>query len=297
MQENLAMELIEGQRWLEPTGEKVQKTVSAAFEGSGETGRKVKNFLHGTWLGHPLHPVLTDIPLGAWTAALVMDAMDEISGRREFASGADAAVAIGLAGAVGAAITGLTDWQATDGRARKIGLTHAIMNTAGAALYGASLAARRKGARSTGRGLSFLGFAIASASAWLGGALVYSEQIGVDHTLGQRYPEEFMMVMAESDLPEGEMRRVNVDGGRVLLARREGKVYAIAEVCSHLGGPLAEGELKDCTVTCPWHGSKFSLEDGRVIDGPATHPQPRLDVRIMDGQIEVRTYSERAVAK
>ncbi len=84
------------------------------------------------------------------------------------------------------------------------------------------------------------------------------------------------------------MRRVDVGCSPVLLARREGRVFAISEVCSHLGGPQAEGKFEDCTVECPWHGSKFSLEDGRVIDGPATHPQPSLEVRVNNGTIEVR---------
>jgi nitrite reductase/ring-hydroxylating ferredoxin subunit len=95
--------------------------------------------------------------------------------------------------------------------------------------------------------------------------------------------------MPESELGEGEMKRIDVDGGRVLVAKRDERIYAIAEVCSHLGGPLAEGKFEGCTVQCPWHGSRFSIEDGSVIDGPATYAQPALDVRVRDGQIEVRS--------
>jgi nitrite reductase/ring-hydroxylating ferredoxin subunit len=125
-------------------------------------------------------------------------------------------------------------------------------------------------------------------SAYLGGKLVYTEQIGVDHTIGQRYPDEFAAVLPEGELGEGQMRRVEVNGSRVLLARRSGRIFAIAEVCSHLGGPLAEGEFKECWVRCPWHGSRFSLETGQVLDGPSTHPQPCLDVRVVNGNIEVK---------
>jgi nitrite reductase/ring-hydroxylating ferredoxin subunit len=97
---------------------------------------------------------------------------------------------------------------------------------------------------------------------------------------------------AESDLAEGTMRRVDVDGSRILLAKRDGQVYAIAEVCSHLGGPLAEGKFEDCTVQCPWHGSRFSIEDGSVVHGPAVHKEPSLEVRVANGQIEVRAKQE-----
>ena len=288
MGENVSTALIERQDWLEPVADGVQKAVTTAFESAGSGGQAVKNFLHGTWLGHPLHPVLTDIPVGSWTAAVVMDAMEEITGKRELGMGADAAIAIGLVGAVGSAVTGLTDWQATDGRARKIGIVHGLLNTVGALLFTGSLIARKKDDRSLGRALSTLGFTVAMGAAYLGGKLVYTEQIGTDHTIGQQLPDEFRAVMRDDELGEREMKRVDADGARVLVARRDGQVYAITEVCSHLGGPLAEGKFEGCTVECPWHGSRFSLEDGRVIDGPATHPQPALDVRVRDGQIEVR---------
>jgi nitrite reductase/ring-hydroxylating ferredoxin subunit/uncharacterized membrane protein len=288
VENNLAMEAIDRQQWLDSTADTVQGAVQSAFEGAGEGGRAVKNFLHGTWLGHPLHPVLTDIPLGAWTAALVMDGMEELTGRKEFGTGADAAVAVGLAGAAAAALAGITDWQATHGHARRVGLAHGLLNTGGVVLYAASLTARGRGDRAAGRGLSLLGFAVAGCSAWLGGDLVFAEKIGVDHADRRPLPKDFKAVLADSELAEGQMRRVDVEGVRVLLARCNGRVHAIGEVCSHLGGPLSEGEFKDCSVRCPWHGSRFSIEDGRVLDGPATRPESTLEVRIREGQIEVR---------
>ncbi len=291
MAKDTVLQTIDRQEWLEPVADQLQQAVTAVYDQAGEAGQKVKNALHGTWLGHPLHPVLTDIPVGAWTAALVMDAMHEITGHSAYARGADAAITVGLVGAAGAAITGLTDWQATDGRARRLGLVHALMNTTGALLYAGSLASRKNRNRTAGRALSMIGYAVAFGAAYLGGKLVYSEQVGVNHTIGQQFPKDFQPVLAESDLREGEIKRVNVEGGRILLARRDGQIYAIAEVCSHMGGPLAEGELRGREITCPWHGSTFSLEDGRVINGPATHAQPCLEVRVRDGQIEVKLRS------
>jgi nitrite reductase/ring-hydroxylating ferredoxin subunit/uncharacterized membrane protein len=288
MADDTALTIIERQEWLEPVAEELQKAVGSVFESAGEAGQKTKNFLHGTWLGHPLHPALTDIPVGAWTAALVMDAMEDITGQRHWRKGADAAIAIGLAGAVGAAVTGLTDWQSTDGRARKVGLTHGLMNMGGALLYGTSLVMRKTKLRAAGRGFSLLGFAVAAGAAYLGGKLVYSERIGVDHSADQELPKRFVSVLTDHALKEGQLRRVEVKGARILLARKDGEIFAISEVCSHLGGPLSEGKMKDCSVICPWHGSRFSLEDGSVLDGPATHAQPALETRVVDGEIQVR---------
>lgn len=284
-----ALDLINSQEWLEPLSDSVQSAVHKTYEAAGEAGRQAKNAMHGVWLGHPLHPVLTDIPLGAWATALACDALEEITGRKEFGQTADIAVGIGLAGAVGAAITGLTDWSDTDGQARKIGMMHGLMNIAGTGLYTASLACRKNGNRATGRGLSLLGFLVAAGSAWLGGSLVFSEQVGVNHAAGGApLPSDWVTVMEESDLKPGEVRRVDANGYPVLLVKRADRICAIGERCSHAGGPLSEGKLEGYTITCPWHGSRFSLETGKVLDGPATHPEPCFDVRVQNGQIEVR---------
>jgi nitrite reductase/ring-hydroxylating ferredoxin subunit/uncharacterized membrane protein len=273
---------------LDAASEALQPAVVGAFESAGEAGRVVKNALHGTWLGHPLHPALTDVPIGAWTVALTLDAVEAMSGREGAGSGADAAIAIGLAGAVGAAVTGLTDWSATDGRARNVGLVHGVLNVGATALYATSLALRRGSHRRAGVGLSMLGFAVASASAWLGGHLVYGERIGVDHAATDDAPHEFVPVIAETEVAEGALVRAEANGVRVLLVRRGDEVLAIAETCSHLGGPLAEGTIEGDAVRCPWHGSRFSLEDGHVVDGPATFPQPCFETRVRNGRIEVR---------
>ncbi len=291
MSHDPALQLIDRQEWLEPVGEEIQKAVSAAFESTGEPGQKVKNFLHGTWLGHPLHPVLTDIPLGAWTTALASDAMAEITGRDEFEKCADTAIGVGLVGSVAAAVTGLTDWKETDGRARNVGLAHGLLNSAGALLYLTSFVLRKRRQRSIARGFSTLGFAVAATAAYLGGKLVYSERIGVNHATGE-LPRTFSAVLPVSELTEEKSKSVTVNGTSILLTRRNSSIYAMVETCSHLGGPLAKGKFDECSVTCPWHGSQFSLEDGKVINGPATHPQPCLEVRVRKGMIEVRAAKE-----
>lgn len=147
---------------------------------------------------------------------------------------------------------------------------------------------RASARRMAGRGVALLGYLAANAAAYLGGHLVYGEQVGVDHTAAQRPPQEFVPVLRETELSENQLRRVTADGMPVLLLRRGERIYAIAETCAHLGGPLAEGTLDGLSVICPWHGSRVALEDGRVLDGPSTFPQPCFETRVHHGQIEVR---------
>ncbi len=288
MNDQAAMDLLERQEWLEPVESGVQRGVAGAFDAAGTAGQKARNFLHGVWLGHPLHPVLTDIPLGSWTTAVVLDAL-EAAGNRGSSRGADLAVQIGIWGAVGSAVTGLTDWQATDGRARRIGIVHGLLNTAALSLFTASHFARKGRKRGAGQALALAGWVIGAASAWIGGHLVYREQIGVNHAIAENPPEDWTPVLDLAELRDGEPRRVMAGSARVLLARRGEEIHAISEVCSHLGGPLAEGKLEFDVIECPWHGSRFCVRDGSVVDGPATHPQPRYDVRVKDGKIEVRS--------
>jgi nitrite reductase/ring-hydroxylating ferredoxin subunit/uncharacterized membrane protein len=243
--------------------------------------------LHGTWLGHPLHPVLTDIPIGAWTAALALDALDTISDQ-DFAPGADAAVALGLAGAVGAAASGLTDWKELDTKPLRIGLVHGALNLSATILYAASLAQRRSGARQGARATALAGYVVASLAAYLGGDLVYRDQIGDNHHDPVWTSLKFAPVLADAELQEGDPRRVQVGERRIVLVRDGGRIYALAERCSHLGGPLADGMVEGGCIQCPWHGSRFALEDGRPVDGPATIPQPCFETRVRNGRIEVR---------
>lgn len=292
MAETLAR-VIDKQDALDTAGDVLQPAVTNLFRAGGEAGQQAKNFLHGTWLGHPLHPVLTDIPVGAWTTALALDAMEAVSGREEFGSAADAAIAVGLVGALGAAATGITDWSDTEGRGRKVGLVHALLNAGATTLYATSLVCRRRNSRRVGVGLSMLGFLVSGAAAYLGGHLVFGEKIGVDHTAGQEMPDDFTPVMDDKELQEDQLVRVDVKGVPLLLVRRNGQIFALAETCSHLGGPLSKGDLVEDTVRCPWHCSRFSLEGGAVVDGPATHPQPCLEARVLDGQIEVRHKREK----
>jgi nitrite reductase/ring-hydroxylating ferredoxin subunit len=280
--------VVNRQNWLEPLADRFQSVLSNTATAAGPAGQQVEDVLHGRWLGHPLHPALVNVPLGAWTVAAVLDAAEEVSGNGALGRSADAAIGVGVVGALGAAITGIADWRHTDGQARRIGLAHGLLNTGALALYTTSLILRRFKARRAGRGVAALGYVAANAAAYLGGHLVFNEQIGVDHTADQHAPQVFVPVLRAAELPDHTLRRVTANGMPVLLLRRGERIYALAETCSHLGAPLAEGRCEDLSVICPWHGSRFSFETGKVLNGPSIYPQPCFETRVQEGQIEVR---------
>jgi nitrite reductase/ring-hydroxylating ferredoxin subunit/uncharacterized membrane protein len=289
MSDDSILAAIEQQDWLAPVQKAMETTVKQTYASAGEAGQVVKNAMHGVWLGHPLHSAITDVPIGSWTAAAVLDLL-EASGKDEYAAGADAAVVVGLAGAVASAAAGLTDLSEVHGKPQRVGALHGLINFAATALYGASWAARRADRRSLGRTLAFAGYGLVAAGAYLGGAISYRQRIGVDHApdAENELPKDFTKVMAADQLPEGKPVKATVDGTDIFLLKRGEQIYGLANNCSHLGGPLSEGEVEGDSVRCPWHGSRFCLKNGEVLDGPAVHPQPALDVVVRDGQIEVR---------
>jgi nitrite reductase/ring-hydroxylating ferredoxin subunit/uncharacterized membrane protein len=272
-----------------PVDERLQRLLDKALYADGlPEAQKLRNFLNGTWLGEPLHVVLTDLPVGAWTVAIAFDLLDLILDRREFASAADASIGIGVVGAAGAAVTGMTDWSDVDPPARRLGLIHGLLNLSGTALFATSLLLRRKKSRRNGRIVSALGYAVVAYAAHLGGKMVYEHRVGVDRTDGQVFPDNFVAVLPESQLADDKPTRTMYQGLPILLIRRGGRLFAMADTCSHFGAPLSEGRLVENSIVCPYHSSRFNLEDGSVLDGPAVHPQPCLEARARDGQIEVR---------
>jgi nitrite reductase/ring-hydroxylating ferredoxin subunit/uncharacterized membrane protein len=286
------VELLAQQPWLDEVAKPLSEAVRALFSNAGPAGQTLKNALHGVWLGHPLHPVLTDVPIGAWTAAVALDATEAATGDRGYGRAADVAFAVGLVGAVGAAVTGLNDWSETEGRSRRLGLLHGMMNIGATALVVTGMVLRRNHSRRDGAACTAAGFGVSLAAAYLGGDLVYHERIGVTHAVVHE-PETFTPVLASSELPDNGMRKATIEDASFLLVRQDGRVCALAHSCAHLGGPLSEGTLKDGSVVCPWHDSEFDLHDGHVINGPATQPQPCFVVRERDGQIEVSATGPR----
>lgn len=280
---------------------KLQKLLDRAlYAGGRPEAQRLRNFLNGTWLGEPLHAVVKDIPIGAWTLAMIFDALSLMRSRREFALAADASIAIGLAGAACAAATGVTDWSDVDPPARRTGLIHGLLNLGATSLFATSLALRKRKSgtsrksRAGGLVSSALGYGVMAYAAHLGGKLVYEQRVGVDRTAGQAFPEKFVAVLPESKLANDKPTRAMYHGVPILLVRRGDRLFAMAETCSHFSGSLSEGKLVGDGIVCPLHNSRFALEDGRVLDGPAVHAQPCLEVRVRGGQIQVRSRSAKS---
>jgi nitrite reductase/ring-hydroxylating ferredoxin subunit/uncharacterized membrane protein len=247
----------------------------------------VKDALSGTWLGHALHPVLTDVPIGTWTSALLLDWLGGSSSE----DAADRLIAFGLAAAAPTFATGWVEYaDSTVGSeaVKRVGIFHAISNGGGALMMAASLAARRNGARGRGKLLALAGGAFMGAGAYLGGHLSFGTGMGVDQTVFEESETEWHDVLGEDELADGKARCVDVDDVHVLVVRHAGGLYALSDRCAHRGGPLHEGEIADGCVTCPWHGSTFRLRDGALQRGPSAYPQPAWEARAVGGRVQVR---------
>ena len=280
---------IDRQRWLEPVADFLQKVVGGFYKLLGAPGHGLKTFIHGTWLGHPLHPVITDIPLGAWTLAVLFDIIYLFSRTTTWTTAADLSIIIGVVAALAAAVTGYTDWNETIDRERRVGVAHGLINTLVLIIYVASLIVRGAGAnRGLGIVLALVGYALVISAAYLGGEMVFSIGTGVNHHAWQAVPEKFTKVLLEGRLSEGMLIKAMAGDTPILLYKKGDTVCAISETCSHAGGPLSEGELDGNLVQCPWHASRFDICTGQVRGGPATVSQVRYETRIQNGQIEVR---------
>jgi nitrite reductase/ring-hydroxylating ferredoxin subunit/uncharacterized membrane protein len=264
---------------LDPVSDPLQEAVKAL-------PKPIRDLLDGVWFGNPLHPALTDIPIGAWTAAFALD----LAG----SEAADEALKVGIIGAVPTALTGLNDWSHLKDDARRIGTVHAIVNSAGLTLNVLSLVARRSGMRRVGKVLSGAAYAGTLFSAHLGGHLSFGLGVRVNRTAFESPRDRYAPVCDESDLNGGKLVGVELEGEAVVVSRSEetNEVCAIAATCSHLGGPLDQGKREGDTVVCPWHGSRFDLCSGDVEGGPAVYPQPRYEARLRSGKVEVRIAKE-----
>lgn len=251
--------------------------------------RHVADALHGSWLGHPLHPALVHIPIGSWALSALFDLFEVTSGDRNAGQTADLLITIGATAAVPTALAGMADYSAMKQDATTLAAAHGMLNSVGLGLYLLSLKARRSGNRRRGRWLSTIALGCVAASASLGGDLVYRKRVGVNHSPEPEGPQQWTDVIASDQLTRGAAKRVEVAGQPVLVYRADDDtVYAIGAVCSHAGGPLEEGAIQDCRVECPWHHSVFDLRDGTVIHGPATHHQPAFATRVQNGQIQMK---------
>jgi nitrite reductase/ring-hydroxylating ferredoxin subunit len=243
----------------------------------------------GRWAGHSVHAALSDLPIGLWSGSIVLDTLGKdvpANGSRMGPAGTLSAA--GLLAAAATAATGVTDWTVSDGDDRRVGLFHGLLNLAGTTLQAASLAARLAGHRGPARALSVTSMGVTAAAGFVGGHLVQGRAVMVNRVATTTGPGRWVRAMSDADLPDGGVAGVVVEGRQVLLHRSGGELHAVDDLCSHAGGLLNRGDITDCIVTCPLHGSRFDVRDGHIVRGPAHHPQPVLPTRIRNGWIEVR---------
>jgi nitrite reductase/ring-hydroxylating ferredoxin subunit/uncharacterized membrane protein len=248
---------------------------------------RLTDLLSGTVLGHPAHPVLVDLPIGFWTGSIVLD----LAGQGQHRA-ARRLVGLGVISSLPAVATGWSDWVDTDGAESRIGLVHAASNATALGCFTASWLSRRQGG-SAGLGWSLAGTAALTVGGWLGGHLAYTYGVGVDTNAFETGPQEW--TPATGKIPsDGSLGEVVADGVRIVVTRTEQGVRALADRCSHRGGPLSDGERVAHCVKCPWHGSEFDLDSGIALKGPASIAQPVYEIRETDG-LEVRRDEPRAL--
>lgn len=284
------------QHWLDRPSYRLEHALTFIFAALGRHRERVSNVLHGTWLGHPLHPALTALPTGAAAAAVTLDAISVLPGHRAaLRDAARHALGVGIIGSLGAAATGATDWQHTHGESRRVGIVHGLLNVVATVLYSLSWWDRRRGRHLRGMAETAVGYGLTMGSGYLGGALVFGSGVGVDRSGPRLELEDWTPVLPVAAL-NGEPRRVEIDGVGVVLHRDGDDVLAVGEYCPHLAAPMSDGWVDRGRVVCPWHGSRFECQSGEVLKGPATASLPRYPTRIRDGMVEVRG-SQGAVAR
>lgn len=248
-----------------------------------------KDLLSGTRLGHPLHPLLVGVPIGAWISATVLDTTPG-----DHAAAARRLVGLGVLTSLPAAAAGLSDWSDTAGAEQRVGALHAGLNLTAVALYTGSWLSRRTSTRG-GAALALAGGAVMAGAGYLGGHLAYALGVGVDTNAFQTGPSQWQAIASEAEVADGHPHAVSVAGVSLLVLKQAGQIHVLANRCTHRGAPLSEGHVAPGCITCPWHGSVFDLESGAVQRGPATQPQPVYETRVVEGSIEVRRYEPRAL--
>ena len=260
--------------WAKPFGEFNHRWLSALFRPI----RPIKDFLNGTWLGHPVHSALTDLPIGALTVALVLDVLGS-----PLSVAADVALLVAVLSIIGAAVTGLADYTDTDGTARMRATVHAVVMTTALVLLTISLVIRAGNPvdRTVPFVLLVVGYLVISVGAAIGGDLVYLIGTHVNRHAWRGAGTKWVALDLGDlpDIPEGGPTKAKAGLNTLILVRSGETIRALHETCAHAGGPLAEGTLVDGCIQCPWHGSRFRLENGHVARGPAMYDQPAYEVR------------------
>ncbi|MGJ7908033.1 Rieske 2Fe-2S domain-containing protein [Actinopolyspora sp. H202] len=271
--------------WLDKPAGMLRDAVSRTLR-----GRRLKDALHGVWLGHPLHPAVVQAPMGAFACAGVVDALPGRGvGERRVTR---LLIKLGLLASVPAAVAGAADFAQGHEEQQRTGLVHALTSTAALTSYLLSLRWRASGREVAGIAAGWSGLGFTVASGMLGGHLSFHQATSVNHADAVPHiaPDEWTDLGEVADLPEGSPTRRMAGEVPVFVLRDRGELYVLADRCSHASGPLNQGSLSwpdgSPCVECPWHGSVFRVASGEVVHGPATAPQPTFHTRVVDGRLQ-----------
>ena len=264
--------------WARPFGDAVHDVLHGLFHRLPP----VRDFLNGRWLGHPLHALLTDVPIGVLTLVILLDVLGQ-------SVAADVALTFGVLTLLAAALAGLADYSDTDGRARVRATVHGTLMTVALVLYVLSLALRAAGGeRAVSIAVSIVAYLVLAAGAYVGGDVVYLLGNMVDRHAWRPAGAKWA-TLEVGDLPEDRPVKAKSGLQNLVLVRHGERIQALHEQCAHAGGPLSQGTLIDGCLECPWHGSRFRLADGRAVRGPSVYDQPAYEVRTAEaGGYEAR---------
>jgi nitrite reductase/ring-hydroxylating ferredoxin subunit/uncharacterized membrane protein len=272
-------------------GDWLARVVDGFYRLLGGPGKWLQDFVNGSWLGHALHPVLTDVVIGGATVLALFDVAALLLGTKELDTASLVAVGLVALAALGAVATGLTDFKDTHtGDERNVVVLHGLINIVATTAYAASFFVRWGGAHDPGRWLSIVGVLILLVGGYIGGHVVFKYGYMVNRNAfakGQK-AKEFTPLIAAADVQENTPTKVMLGPTALVVVRRGDIVHALKATCSHAGGPLDQGELVGDTIVCPWHFSAFRLADGAVRHGPATSRQVTYRTRVSELQIEVQ---------
>ena len=275
----LLTQLLDAQAgWARPFGDAVHDALHGLFHRLPP----VRDFLNGRWLGHPLHALLTDVPIGVLTLVILLDVLGQ-------SVAADVALTFGVLTLLAAALAGLADYSDTDGGARVRATVHGTLMTVALVLYVLSLALRAAGGeRAVSIAVSIVAYLVLAAGAYVGGDVVYLLGNMVDRHAWRPAGAKWA-TLEVGDLPEDRPVKAKSGLQNLVLVRHGERIQALHEQCAHAGGPLSQGTLIDGCLECPWHGSRFRLADGRAVRGPSVYDQPAYEVRTAEaGGYEAR---------
>src|SRR5438445_5391635 len=281
------------ERWARPLSglsNAIAKLMEAMFRPLGRPGKVLQDFLNGSWMGHSVHPVVTDVVGGGATAALLLQVLIWC-GVTELGVALIWVLGLTWLSGLSAIVTGLTDFKDTaTGDERNVVGLHGEINIVATLLFIAAFVAAVLGASGAAAWLVVAGYLVLSVGAFIGGHVVFKYGYMVNHNAfarGKR-AKEFTAVLPLAELPEATPTSAALGATGLVLVRRGDVVYALKETCPHAGGPLAQGHLEGDTIVCPWHGSALRLSDGAVRHGPATSRQVAYRARINGEQVEVQ---------